>query len=332
MPKDNTRLLRLLRILSILTGQAPRNAAQFAERLGIDQRTFYRDLKALRELGIVIDFDDTDQGYRVRRESFLQPLHLTAPEALALTLLAQGVGGSGNGDEQIAQTGDAARAMEKLRAKLPASVRADLIDMENHVDIRLPATGPDSAAIGDVFHAVRSAIASRRALQCRYDSLNPETSDGEAFELRPYALSFDQRAWYVVGHHGGRDDIRRLKLNRFTALHQTDKPYAIPDDFSLDIFRGKAWRMIRGDRLYSVAIRFDAQFAETVADTNWHSTQEVQEADDGSIVFRCEVEGLDEIVWWVLGYGPHAQVLEPTELADRVRGLAQATAKRYATP
>lgn len=319
----------MFRILAILTGEAPSNAAQLAERLDVAERTVYRDLDALHELGIDVDYDEAAEGYRVRRECFLQPLHLTATEAVALMLLAQGVGGSGNGDEQIARTGEAARAMEKLRAKLPAGVRDDLQLLERHVAIRLPASGPDSAAIGDVFDAIRWAIANRRALHCRYDSLNPETDDGEAFELRPYALSFDQRAWYVVGHHGGRNEVRRLKLNRFTAVRETDKPYAIPDDFSLDTFRGQAWRMIRGDRLYEVAIRFEAEVAETVADTNWHPTQQIEEAADGSIVFRCEIEGLDEIVWWVLGYGPHAQVVEPAELAERVQGLAQATAERY---
>jgi hypothetical protein len=41
------------------------------------------------------------------------------------------------------------------------------------------------------------------------------------------------------------------------------------------------------------------------------------------------VDGLDEIVWWVLGYGPGATVIEPPELIERVRELAHATAERY---
>lgn len=44
---------------------------------------------------------------------------------------------------------------------------------------------------------------------------------------------------------------------------------------------------------------------------------------------ESRVEGLDEIVWWVLGYGPHAVVREPAELAARVAEMAQAMAARY---
>ena len=133
----------------------------------------------------------------------------------------------------------------------------------------------------------------------------------------------------MVGHHAGRDAIRCLKLSRFVQCSATDRPYAIPGDFSLDEHLGHAWRMIRGDSRYDVVIDFDAAFAETLADTRWHATQEIDHHDDGSITFHCSVDGLDEIVWWVLGYGPHARVEAPAELAERVAELARGTVERY---
>jgi predicted DNA-binding transcriptional regulator YafY len=87
--------------------------------------------------------------------------------------------------------------------------------------------------------------------------------------------------------------------------------------------------MIRGDRVYRVELAFDAEFAENIAGTHWHDTQEIEEHEDRSITFRCEVAGLDEIVWWVLSMGPHCVVRRPKELADRVRELASLTAARY---
>jgi proteasome accessory factor B len=218
--------------------------------------------------------------------------------------------------------------VEKIRAQLPAGVLRELGDFDRHIAINLPATGPAAEAICDVFDRVQHAIRHRRVLRCRYESLNAETDTAE-FRLRPYTLAFDQRAWYVIGHHDSRGEIRRLKLNRFIALAPTDIPYAIPDDFSLADYRGKAWRMIRGGRTYPIVIDFGADVAETVGDTNWHSTQQIEDHPDGSITFRCKVDGLDEIIWWVLGYGPHARVREPKELAERVAALVEATILRY---
>lgn len=325
MAQDNTQVHRLLRLLHILHAGRSGNAACLAEQLSVDVRTIYRDLNVLADIGVVYCYDEDTRRYIVGKDAFLPPLHLTGAEALALTMLVRGVAG---GDQQIAQTGPASKALEKVRAQLPAGVRQELGELDGHIDIRLPATGPDGEATRDVYDEVRSAITQRRTLLCRYDSLSTD-ADRAVFELRPYALSFDNRAWYVVGHHAGRDAVRRLKLNRFTDVQPTDKPYAIPHDFSLADERGNAWRMIRGDTTYDVAIRFDADFAETVADTNWHPTQQINDHPDGSITFHCRVDGLDEIVWWVLGYGPKAVVEQPTELAERVRKLAKATAERY---
>jgi len=48
--------------------------------------------------------------------------------------------------------------------------------------------------------------------------------------------------------------------------------------------------MIRGKKTYEVELHFDAEFAETVADTHWHPTQETIWQDDGSVIFRCKVD------------------------------------------
>lgn len=319
-----TKVHRLLRLLTLMQQGEARNAAELAEQLGVAERTVYRDLSLLTDLGVPHYFDAEAERYRVRKDFFLPPVQLSAGEALALLCLANGLGG----EEQIALTGPASQAVEKVRGQLPQRVLDELGDVHQHIDVNLPASGPAGESIRDVFGLVRQAIHQRRALRCGYESLNAATDDGP-FTFRPFALTFDQRAWYAIGHHDGRGEVRRLKLNRFIAVEPTEIPYAIPDDFSLAAYRGNAWRMIRGETLYHVAIDFTADVAETVSDTNWHPTQQIDYRGDGSITFHCEVEGLDEIVWWILGYGPHAHVREPIELAERVADLARATAERY---
>ena len=277
-------------------------------------------------------YDRESGGYRIRGDFFMPPVELTLEEALGVICLAEQAGGR----EQIPLMRPAGKAVAKIRSQLPAALRDRLDELTPHVELRLAAAMPPDSVV-DVYEVVRRAIAKRRTLRCQYESLrgagrggdSRTTSDDEEFILKPYCLFFGQRAWYVVGLHSGRDGLRCLKLNRFTQVQPTATPYAIPDDFSLTNYLGKAWRMIRGDKVYRVELHFDAAFAENVADTHWHDTQQIDWHDDGSITFRCEVAGLDEIVWWVLSMGPHCVVRCPKELADRVRELAQATAARY---
>ena len=116
-------------------------------------------------------------------------------------------------------------------------------------------------------------------------------------------------------------------MNASTEL--AGEEFVIPKSFSLEKHLGNAWRMIRGKKTCDVELTFDPEFADTVADTHWHPTQEVIWNDDNSITFRCKVDGLDEIVWWILSYGPHCVVNKPKELAERLKSLAVAAAANY---
>ena len=98
--------------------------------------------------------------------------------------------------------------------------------------------------------------------------------------------------------------------------------------FTLDKHLGNAWRMMRGKDV-DIELRFDAEFADTIADTRWHRTQDFQMHPDGSCTFTATVSGFEEIVWWILSMGPHCTVIKPKALAERVRELAAKTAAQY---
>ena len=320
---DYARLHRILKIISLIQGQKGWDVKRLAAECSVTQRTIYRDLDLLEGAGIPYFYDAEQKCYQIRRDFFMPPVDLTLDEALAIVALGEHIGGQ----EQIPVTKAANRAVAKIRSRLPDRIRRELEGLDNHVSIKL-AAGISPHGIDDVYEQVRTAIVTRRVLRCRYDSVSGTKKD-ETFQFRPYTLFFQQRAWYVVGYHEGRREIRNLKLNRFTDISLTETPYDVPASFNLKKHLGNAWRMMRGKSTYDVELRFDAEFADTISDTHWHDTQQVDWQDDGSIVFRCKVDGLDEIVWWVLSMGPHCRVIAPKELAQRVRELVDGMAKHY---
>lgn len=327
MPADYSRIHRLLKILTLIQSDGDWTAQRLADECSVTVRTIYRDMKMLEGAGIPYFFDTQTNGYRVRRDFFMPPVSMTLDESLALIALGEHIGDK----EQIPLTRAAGRAIAKLRSQLPLSLRDELERLDGHIDIRLAKAGPFEG-IADVYETVRAAMADGRVLKCRYESIDGARRDEHPeawFEFAPYTLFFSQRAWYVLGHHDGRKEVRCLKLNRFSALEITARRYKTPKGFSVDQHLGNAWRMIRGKTSYDVELDFDAEFAETIADTHWHATQEIDWHDDGSITFRCTVDGLDEIVWWILSMGPHCVVKKPKLLADRVRQLAQGIVDAY---
>lgn len=331
MPADYGRIHRLLKILLLIQGQRDWSAKRLAQECQTTERSIYRDLKMLQGAGVPYFFDKESGGYSVRRDFFMPAVSLTLEESLAIVALAEQVGGR----EQVPFTKAASKAIAKIRCNLPPKVQQELQKIDDLVAIHLSPVNPPEGT-EDVYEVVRAALSNRKMLECSYDSISASQRTGngdgtakEIFRFKPYTLLFNLRAWYTLGYHEGRNAVRCLKLNRFTRCRPTDVSYEIPKSFSVGKHLGNAWRMIRGEQSHDVELHFDAEFAETVADTHWHSTQETIWHDDKSMTFRCTVDGLDEIVWWILGMGPHCVVKKPAELAQQVKSLAAAIVKQY---
>lgn len=314
-----SKIERLIRTITLIQSGEPWTAAGLAESFGVAERTVFRDLAVLRDAGFDPDFDRKDNRYRFREGAFMAPVQLQPDEALALAALCSSIAGDG----QIAFLEPAERALAKITATLPEEVREDVAEIRDRIVMR---TSPAASGEGyeDVYETMRLAVAKRLGVVCRYEAAHGRGPEDEDFDFEPYTLFFSVRAWYVVGWRSDRDALRTLKLSRFSKAAITARPFEIPADFSLDEHLGNAWGMIRGENEHKIVLRFSSPFAATVAETKWHRTQEVEEHPDGTVTFRCTVDGLDEIVWWVLGMGSSCTVVEPAELRARVVAEARA--------
>ena len=322
-----TRVSRLLRIICLIQSGQTWSPKALAEELGTSERNVYRDIDQIKGAGVPVTYDKSAQTYRIDGQFFLPPVRLDLEEALALAALCESISES----EQIPFLSPAIRAMQKIEAQLPRDITEDLRERLSALAIRTArAMEPDG--FKDVYDRVVQAIADRRSLLCKYDaaaSSEPDFDPDAEFDFEPYAVFFAVRAWYAVGRRSDRDGLRTLKLNRFNKFSPTERPYEIPASFSLDSHLGNAWNMINAGPDVDVELIFDPDFAETIADTRWHPTQETEHLEDGSCRFTATGAGMDEIVWWILSMGPHCQVVRPPELAECVRQLAARTAGLY---
>ncbi|MBU6413394.1 MAG: YafY family transcriptional regulator [Planctomycetes bacterium] len=324
--KNTSDLHRLLKIITLLQSSAGWTVAKLASEFGVKDRTIFRDIKKLQGCGIPIESTRGRGGvggYQIQKEFFLQPVQLTPEEALALTALAESVAAK----DQIAFLKPAHRAVAKIRAQLPEDVIESVETVRPAVVIHTAASsaGDDYE---DVYDKVQQAIKSQRVLECEYESAGKGGEGAAPFHFEPYALFFGIRAWYAVGKHSRHKEVRTLKLSRFGRVKATEQKYSIPAAFSMDEHLGNAWGMVKGKVSFDVVVEFSGPMQETVAETRWHKTQETQ-FDDGVTRMMFTVDGLDEIVWWVLGMGPGCRVVKPAVLAERVKELALATAAQY---
>jgi predicted DNA-binding transcriptional regulator YafY len=327
MAKTYSRIHRLLRIFNLIQSGPGWNATRLAEECKTSERNVYRDLKAIDAAGIPYFFDKQTGSYTIRRDFFMPAVELTLEESLALVALGQVAT-----TEQVPFMKPAARAVAKIRNQLPAKIRDALGESEEQIEMDL-ARSSTGEGVEDVYETVKRAITQRRALLCTYEPAKKTVgTKNDAFLFKPYKLFFSQRAWYAIGRHESRSQVRSLRLNRFDSIKPTDISYSIPAGFSVQKHLGNAWRMIRGEKSYDVELLFDADFAETISDTAWHPTQETEPADNDGLIFRCKVDGLSEIVWWILSMGRHCKVVKPPELIDLVQKETREMLKHYEAP
>jgi predicted DNA-binding transcriptional regulator YafY len=288
----------------------------------VHRRTIFRDLDMLREAGVPVDYDQESESYSVAGSVAFREAQLDAHEALALLTLCQQLGGK----QGLPFLGAARSAALKLESTLPPQLRDYLQSASRGVQIRLE---PKHALQGQdaTYQQVVQAIAARRAIRIQYRSLTEwETIQTK---LHPYRVWFSRRSWYVVGRSSFHRAARTFHLGRIVKLETLDERFRMPAGFSLRRYLRNAWHMIpeRGvDQ--DVRIRFQKMVAQNVAEVVWHRTQKLVWNDDGTLDFTVRVSGLNEISWWVLGYGDQAEVMAPAELRQLVatrcaRALAQ---------
>jgi len=314
------RIQRLLTLVQLLQSGRNHNALQLADLCNCSRRTVFRDLNTLQEAGIHVFYDEQEQGYSLPSNMFLPPTDFTLDEALALLTLCY---------ELADETGgvpfhEAARSAGlKLASNLPQHLRDHLNEISQTVSVRLDSHNPIASGRGH-YDLFLQAITQRRCVRILYQSLTEWEEISTV--VHPYRLLFIRRSWYIIGRSTLHREIRTFNMGRVTKMELLETNYKIPPRFSLERYLGNAWHLIREpDNSHEVVVRFQKMVAHNVAEVAWHKTQQITWNDDGTMDFSVTVDGLNEISWWILGYGDQAEALQPPELrtllASRLSGM-----------
>jgi predicted DNA-binding transcriptional regulator YafY len=311
------RTARLLRVEHLLS-QHPHGltAKQVAERVGVNVRTAYRDLRAIEEeLGLPV-WEDAGR-FGALPGAFLPPLNLTLTEAVSLYLSARLMARfSDRRDDGVI------RGFGSLAAVLPAPIA-------QHIYSTVAAIGerPADERYRRVFDALVRGWAEGKRVRIRY------AHGGEESErtLAPYFIEPHPagHSCYVLGWDSQSGGLRTFKIERIQAAELTDEPFEAPAGFDgLQRLRD-SW-IVTDEEPVEVRLLFhDPSAAERARENRWHTSQRAIERPDGKLELRFTVAGLLEIASWVLGWGDAVEVLGPEALRERVAGTARNMAARY---
>ncbi len=307
-----TTSARLLELLSLLQARRDWTGPELAERLEVGVRTVRRDVERLRALGYPVEARrGIAGGYRLAAGAALPPLVLDEGEAVAVgvglrTAASAGVAG-------IEET--SVRALAKLEQVLPARLRRQVTAIGS-ATVAYPGSGPE--VDGATLAAIASACRDSDRIRFGYRSHQGESS---AREVEPLGLVHTGRRWYLVGWDTGRADWRTFRVDRVEPGLRAGGRFVArtppADDLAAYVSEGVS--VVR-DR-YHAEVLLRAPLGE-VADRvpRWMGT--LEQVDEHSCLLRAASDWLGGLAVYVAEIGAEFTVLEPPELAERVRVLA----------
>ena len=289
---------RLIGILSVLLQEEKTTAPELARRFEVSRRTINRDIEDLCKAGIPVQTTQgSGGGIRIMDGYRFDRTVLTSRD-MQMILAGLRSLDSVSGSRYYSQL------MEKLQSGSSAFISGRdsiLIDLSSWY----------RSSLAPKIEVIQNAIENRNLLKFRYYA-----PSGESIRtIEPYDLVFRWSSWYVWGWCTIREDFRLFKLNRMDGIEETHSRFdgrnvPMPD--------------LSNEKIFPGGIKLKALFAP---DMKWRLVEEFgphcfTEADDGRLLFSADYTDMDNLISWLLTFGPKAEVLEPAEVRDRIRQIA----------
>ncbi|MGH6952182.1 MAG: helix-turn-helix transcriptional regulator [Vitreimonas sp.] len=301
------------------------SARALADELEVSVRTIHRDIDQLSAAGVPVYADrGRDGGFQLLDGYRTRLTGMTPAEAEAVFL--SGLPGPAG---ELGLGGPMAAAQLKLLASLPAEWRegASRVSARFHLD---PVGWYQSAERVDLLPALAGAVWNTRRIRVRYESWKAVVER----ELEPLGLALKGGIWYLVARAGGK--VRTYRVSAIQKLEVADQTFKRPERFDLAAYWSE-WAAEFEARLYTgkAVLRLAPEGMKRLAllpAAVAAMARRTARAPDRRGWRRAEfpIESVEHAMSDVLRLGPHAEVISPPELRERLGDIAAELAAMYA--
>ena len=296
---------RLIGILSVLLQEEKVTAPELAERFEVSRRTINRDIDDLLYAGIPIRTAQGTGGGISIAEGYKMDRTILTSKDMQMILAGLRSLDSVSGSSYYGQL------MEKIQAR-----SSEFISGRESILIDLSSWYKNTLA--PKISTIQDAIENRHLLEFYYYA---QSGEGKR-TIEPYYVVFKWTSWYVYGWCLKRKDYRLFKLNRMDQVKETIK------DFSC---RNAPVPNLSSELKYPRNIVLKAIFTP---DMKWRLVEEFgpgcyEELEDGRLLLIRNYADMDNLTMWMLTFGDKVEVIEPQDLRERLKTMAESMIKMY---
>lgn len=317
------RLERILLLVPYCVNHPGVTISELAQRLGAPEREILEDLNLLFVCGLpdytpadlIEVFIEEDQVFIRMADYFARPLRLTRTEAIPLYLKAQALvnllEGTAEAKSGLTELEPLRSGIEKLgKALLPQE--GGVAELTKRIKVQLESG--EAKWLG----LLREAVTENRRVDLEYYTYGRDALTRR--QIEPHLVFASLGHWYVSGYCHLAQDRRMFRLDRIKSLDVTDERFDPPEDGAAELPPPVMY--VPGPDDVRVRLRVTREIAQWLAEPVLpvESSREIR-GGRVELVFRTSAfEWLEKLL---LRFGSEVEVVEPAELADRMRDAAK---------
>lgn len=286
----------------------------------VDKKTIMRDIDSLSGICFISEEERNGKTYYTADKFRLRDITFTSPELVSLAFMLELL----KPYQNMTMGKTAGELINKLLDNTTNLNREFIKHFSDYVTINTNDYINDSLN-PEIEEKLHYSIKNKKKVKIVYRSFGSDEDTVRV--IHPYELSINDGALCVVGFCELRNDIRDFRVSRIRSLTTLDDTFQIPDNY-FENRRRKKFIHLSGSVEERIVIAFDQITAKYIMEYEADLADEIIKTDSG-ITFIRNTAVTDELVRWILQFGPGAKVIEPSHLKDRIKNELEAGLKQY---
>ncbi|MDQ0253421.1 putative DNA-binding transcriptional regulator YafY [Evansella vedderi] len=221
---------------------------------------------------------------------------------------------------------------EKLVTKIQALTSKNLAkQLENRI-ILSDSAKTENDKVKHIIHELHTAIQKQQEITFQYGKYNLAKQfvlnrDGAFYNVKPYALVWNNDFYYLIGEYIPRKEIRHYRVDRMRNISSTEGTFLPDPNFDTTKYTQKLFHMYAGEESI-LEIEFAADLINVVID-RFGREASIRPTEEGTFRLSTTAVISDGLVRWLLTWGCDAKVLTPPFLVERMKEESEKLYNRY---
>jgi predicted DNA-binding transcriptional regulator YafY len=220
-----------------------------------------------------------------------------------------------------------------LRARIPVASRRGacphvrpLLAGLRHKFYAIPFAEKHYRHLDDTIDRVLRGLVEQRQLRIDYGGTR---GVGRVHVFDPYTLAVSRGGLYLIGRSDRHEKLIYLAIERILSVELGSEHFDYPARYSPRRHHRRVFGIIEGEETRVELRLMDSETVALLRARRLGLGERFQPRKDGTTLVSMRVPGIDELANWVLGFGPHVQVLRPAALRERVARDLRAAGELY---